>query len=101
MRISPSLTRPRRYDKHWSTFSMDISLRILPKRRFTPATPFNILRKACPLWLLLATAVAAAGQTPAPATAGDAGPLNEILRRLTRLEEQNRELLDEVHQLRS
>jgi hypothetical protein len=80
---------------------MDITLRILPKRRLTHATPFNTLRKACPLWLLLATAVTAAGQTPAPSTAGDAGPLNEILRRLTRLEEQNRELLDEVHQLRS
>ena len=80
---------------------MDISLRTLPKRRFTRAYHFNILRNACSLWLPLVVAVAAAGQTQAPANAADVGPLNDILRRLTRLEEQNRQLLDEVHQLRS
>src|SRR5438128_9054826 len=99
--ISRSLTRPRRYAKNWSSFSMDISLRTLPKRRFTRATHFNILSKACWLWLPFVVAVGATGQTQAPATATEAGPLNEILRRLTRLEEQNQQLLEEVHQLRS
>src|SRR5438477_8327 len=78
--ISRSRTRPRRYAKNWSSFSMDISLRTLPKRRFTRAYHFNILRNACSLWLPLVVAVAAAGQTQAPATAADVGPLNEISR---------------------